>query len=80
MKAVFRKFSDGQVIALICNSARDCNPGMVMSYMHIGQHSEASRDLGRNLKLASPEEYASLQCELQGIYGGPVAAVSRLQA
>lgn len=26
MKVVFRKFSNGDVIALFCGSARDCNP------------------------------------------------------
>lgn len=65
---VFLKFPDGEVIAMFCNSARDCNPGSVISYMHIGQHGEASRHLGRRLKLATPEEYAPLLRELSGIY------------
>lgn len=65
---VFRKFPDGEIIAMFCNSSNYCNPGNVMSYMHIGQHGEASRHLGRNLKLATPEEYAPLLRELSGIY------------
>lgn len=30
----------------------DANPGMVVSYMHIGQHSEASHDYYRSTKVA----------------------------
>lgn len=79
MKVVFRKFSDGDVIALFCNSAPDCRPGFVMSYMHVGQHGEACRDIGRNIKLASPEEYADLKRELESIYHPePIVPVNRL--
>lgn len=81
MDVVFRKFPEGTVIALLCGTAIDCNPGNVMSYMKYGQHGEASRDLGRSLKLAAPEEYADLQRELSGIYAPePVNAVNRLRA
>lgn len=81
MKVVFRKFSDGQVIALFCDSAKDCNAGNVMSYMRVGQHDETSRHLGRNLKLATPDEYAPLLRELTGIYAPEtIEPVSRLRA
>lgn len=84
-KVVFRKWpkkEGGQVIALLCNTARDCLPGNVMSYMHTGQHSEASRNLGQWLRLASPEEYASLLAELRAIYAPEfeIVPVSRLIA
>lgn len=81
MNVVFRKFPDGAVIALFCDSAKDCNPGHVMSYMHIGQHGEASRTLGRNLRLATPDEYAPLLAELRRIYAPEtINPVSRLKA
>jgi len=39
-RVVFRKFKDnGKVIALFPNLP--AHPGRVMSYMHMGQHSEA---------------------------------------
>lgn len=78
-KVVFRKFKEGDVIALICGTGIDCNAGKIMSYQHVGQHGEADRSLGRNLKLATPDEYAALKRELEGIYG-PVTAVNRLVA
>jgi hypothetical protein len=78
-KVVFRKFKEGDVIALICGTAADCRPGMVMSYQRVGQHGEVSRWLGNDLKLATPEEYAALKRELEGIYG-PITAVDRLVA
>lgn len=80
MKVVFRKFSDGAVIALLCGTAKDCCPGNVMSYMHVGQHSEASRGIGRNLKLATPEEYEPLLRELEAIYETKITPVKRLVA
>lgn len=80
IKVVFRVFPEGDVIALICGTACDCNPGNVMSYQHVGQHSEASRDLGRNLRLATPAEYSDLQRELAGIYQTRVIPVKRLIA
>ena len=80
MNVVFRKFLDGEVIALFCDSAQYCNPGRVMSYLHVGQHGEAARNLGRNLRLASPDEYAPLLAELEAIYKEQIRPVKRLRA
>ncbi|MEN7527896.1 hypothetical protein [Cupriavidus sp. DL-D2] len=82
MKVVFRKWpKQGGVIALFCGSAKDCNPGNVMSYMHVGQHGEASRSLGQNLPLATLAEYQPLLRELQAIYAPePIEPVRRLVA
>lgn len=80
MDVVFRKFKDGEVIALFCDSAKDCNPGYVISYLHVGQHGEAAADIGRTLRLAKPREYAALLAELTDIYKPePVFAVRRLR-
>lgn len=47
----------------------DCpaNPGFVLSYMHIGQHGEASIDFMNDCITASPEQYADLKKELEFI-------------
>ena len=42
--------------------------GHVMSYMHVGQHGEASLEFYRTTKKATPEEYADLLEELKGVY------------
>ena len=39
----------------------------IMSYMHIGQHSEASFQFFYKCKLATPEQYADLKTELESI-------------
>ena len=66
---IFRKFpaSDGGgVIALFPTIAADMR-GNLLSYMHTGQHGAASPDLGRNLRLANPGEYAPLARELESL-------------
>lgn len=63
---IFRKFAPrhgGEVIALFPEIAADMS-GNMQSYMHTGQHGAASPDLGRTLRLASPEEYAPIAAEL----------------
>lgn len=42
-------------------------PYYIMSYMHIGQHGEASIDFFRECKPATPEQYADLMWELDSI-------------
>jgi len=67
-KVIFRKWKDGDIIALFPELPGDMNPYRTCeSYMHIGQHSAASVDLTNVIKLASPEEYASLFAELESI-------------
>ena len=64
-KVVFRKFPDGDVIALFpelagtYRYAQDC-----LSYMHVGQHGSASVDLVYSTKLATESEYSDLYNEL----------------
>lgn len=65
-KVVFRKFKDGQVIALFPELPCD-NRGNIISYMHIGQHAAASRLFVYKTKPAKPEEYAELYAELRSI-------------
>jgi hypothetical protein len=72
-KVKFRKFNDdGGVIALFPeqdHKSGNANPGCIMSYMHIGQHGEATEVLLTSDELvdATPGEYADLLRELKMI-------------
>ena len=74
-KTIFRKFKDGEVIALFPQIADSIGGGLCQSYMHTGQHSSATPDLVVKLtKLATPEEYAELLAELEQIGYNPQPA------
>lgn len=63
-KVVFRKFKDGQIIALF----PDIKDGhYIMSYMHIGQHSNTDRSIVYDTKPATEEEYKELYDELVNV-------------
>ena len=65
-RVVFRKFGDGQVIALFPDEPWN-GRGDIASYMHVGQHGPASRTITDCTRLATPAEYAPLLAELRGI-------------
>lgn len=58
----FRVFPDGGVIALWEQDAP-----MLGSYMHIGQHGDASRELLTELDKAKPHQFLALLDELERI-------------
>lgn len=58
----FRKFPDGDVIALWDDGS--ASSGMLTSYQRIGQHSDASRSLVGELPRATRAEYLDLHEEL----------------
>lgn len=62
-KIHFRKFDDGDVIALFPKIEAD-NCGNILSYMRVGQHGAASSELIKELKRATPLEYKTLKAEL----------------
>lgn len=71
---LFRTFRSKphDVIALFSSTYHDgsCNRGMCMSYMHVGQHSEADPNMmmsGGATRPATPEEYRDLKKELETI-------------
>lgn len=66
IKVVFRKFKDGEIIALFPRMF--CFDGKIISYMHTGQHVAADPRIVKETKPATPEEYASLLVELAAIY------------
>lgn len=64
---IFRKFKEGDVIALfpadIVDVSGNCN-----SYMHVGQHGGADYNgLLSTTELASPPEYKALKKELESL-------------
>lgn len=60
-KVIFKKFANGEVIALFPD---DQSREYIGSYMHIGQHSDAHPDLIKELEDATEEEYHELEEEL----------------
>lgn len=73
-RVIFRKFPDGDIIALFPSLPGDAHPSTCLSYMHIGQHSAASADLATYTLPATPDEYAPLLAELRSIGYFPVVA------
>lgn len=66
-KVIFRKFKNGEVIALFPEEIADNNPFNCLSYMHIGQHGAASQDIVYDTKPCKENEYSELKKELEGI-------------
>lgn len=64
-KVIFRKFKNGEIIALFPELKE--GRGLILSYMHIGQHGDASPEIVTDTKPATPEEFAPLYNELTGI-------------
>lgn len=62
---VIFKMSEDECVAFLL----DCpaNPGFMLSYMHIGQHGEASIAFYKECKPATKEEYRDLYNELESI-------------
>ena len=66
VKVIFRKDKYNDVIAFFPEAR--VNYGNIMSYMHIGQHDEASLEFYLTTRKANENEYADLFAELRGIY------------
>lgn len=66
VKVIFRKTNDGEIIAFLPEAS--ANFGNILSYMHVGQHGEASYDFYKTTKKATETEYKPLLKELQSIY------------
>lgn len=64
---IFRKFKNGEIIALFPELPGTNDPETCLSYQQIGQHGSAGVDLCDRTKPAKPEEFASLQAELESI-------------
>ena len=64
-RVIFRAFKSGEIIALFPDIKQ--GNGLILSYMHIGQHGAASPDIVSDTKPATPEQFAPLFNELAGI-------------
>lgn len=59
---------NGEVAVVFIDSAGDCNPGRLMSYARIGEHSEAAVDWVRGQPLAEESLYRELHDYLRRRY------------
>ncbi len=75
VKVIFRKDRKGNVIAFFPEIKAIY--GNIMSYIHIGQHSEASYEFYTETKKATEEEYRPLFNELKGIYDDCILVVKQ---
>ena len=75
VKVIFRKDKHNDVIAFFPEAR--VNYGNIMSYMHIGQHGEASYQFYTETKKASETEYNSLLDELKRIYDDCILVVKQ---
>ena len=62
----FKRFDDGEVIVLFPYAKWD-DSGLIMSYMRVGQHGGADKELLNELDDALPQEYEELKAELKFI-------------
>ena len=75
VKVIFRKDKEGSIIAFLPELR--VNHGNIMSYMYIGQHSEASYQFYTETKKANESEYNSLLDELKSIYDDCILVVNQ---
>lgn len=75
VKVIFRKTKENEIIAFMPEA--NVNYGNILSYMHIGQHSEASLEFYWTTKKATEEEYKPLLEELKMIYDDCILVVKQ---
>lgn len=77
-KVVFRRYPDGQVIALFPDIPWSGRWGEITSYMHVGQHGAADYShVVSTTKPATGKEYAGLLDELRQSGYGNMRIVKR---
>lgn len=74
VKVIFRK-TENDIIAFLPEIK--VNRGNIMSYMHIGQHGEASYEFYTKTKKATETEYKPLLEELKVIYNDCILEVKQ---
>ena len=75
VKVIFRKDREGNIIAFLPELR--VNRGNIMSYMYIGQHSEASYQFYTETKKADESAYNPLLEELKRIYDDCILVVKQ---
>lgn len=76
VKVIFRKFPDGEIIALFPELPGDMKVGHCLSYLHNGQHGCADTSIYYNTKSCHVQQYYDLMMELLRI-GYSLQIVSR---
>lgn len=76
-RVIFRKFPEGDVIALFPDISADVENTLMVSYQHIGQHGGSSERLVNSTTLATEEEYKDLKKELE-LIGYKLRVVKRM--
>lgn len=68
-KVIFRKAkSNGEITAIFPTLPGTSDPCSLLCYVHAGQHGSAFLEwIRKDTKPATPEEYAALKRELEGI-------------
>lgn len=67
-KVIFRKWANGDIIALFPQLPHDLRGDYCVSYEHVGQHGAAlASHVIANTTPATPDEYADLMRELETI-------------
>ncbi|HDZ14732.1 hypothetical protein LCGC14_0844740 [marine sediment metagenome] len=74
-KTIFRKYPDGEIIALFPQISANISGWHCASYMHVGQYGGATPFfVVSQTRLATPEEYRELYLELERIGYNPSPA------
>lgn len=77
-KTIFRKYLDGDIIALFVEMTADSSPDNCLSYMHMGQHGSANpMHVIQDTKPATEPEYADLKAELERSVGYIIEVVDK---
>lgn len=66
-KVIFRKFKDGEVIAIFPEEPGNIYANTCSSYLRVGQHGACDIDLIYELERAKSSEYGDLFDELESI-------------
>lgn len=75
VKVIFRKTKENDIIAFFPEMC--VNYGNILSYMHIGQHSESSLSFYWTTKKTTEKEYTPLFNELKLIYDDCILEVKQ---
>jgi len=78
-KVIFRKFSNGEIIALFPELPGNNNPSTCLNYMHIGQHGSGLADLSNTQRCTKLESH-NLYMELVLAVGYSLHVISRISA
>lgn len=68
LPVIYRKESDGSIVAFFPTEPADTAGRYIRCYAHIGQWGAASFEYYWSTRPAAPDEYATLERELRAIY------------